>query len=85
MQMINRTGAWKRAAAALLLGILVAGCALAGAQTKNPAMNAGTKQSRKMEKKQAKAQKKYQKAQRKAQRKMIKNDRKNTHDPYRPK
>lgn len=82
MQMINRTGVWKRAASVLCLGILVA---LAGAQTKNPAMNAGTKQSRKMEKKQAKAQKKYQKAQRKAQRKMIKNDRKNTHDPYRPK
>jgi hypothetical protein len=68
----------------VLIALLSCGANL-GAQTRNPAINAGTKQSRKMEKQQAKAMKKYQKAQRKAQKKMIKTDRKNTHDPYRPK
>jgi len=70
---------------ALVICALLVGCTFSAAQTKNPAMNAGTKQSRKMERNQQKAMKKYMKAQKKAQRKMEKLDRKNTHDPYRPK
>jgi ABC-type uncharacterized transport system auxiliary subunit len=83
--MIARRHFAKGMAWALMVCAFLAGCALSAAQTKNPAMNAGTKQSRKMEKKQQKAMKKYMKAQKKAQRKMVKKDRKNTHDPYRPK
>ena len=74
----------KRIAAAVLLWVGL-GCCVAGAQTHNAATDAGTRASRKMEKKQQKAMKKYMKAQKKAQRKMEKLDRKNTHDPYRPK
>jgi ABC-type uncharacterized transport system auxiliary subunit len=85
MPMIERKHFGKSMAWALVICALLAGCAFSTAQTKNPAMNAGTKQSRKMEKQQQKAMKKYMKAQKKAQRKMEKLDRKNTHDPYRPK
>jgi Skp family chaperone for outer membrane proteins len=84
MPMIN-LHIWKRIALAMLLGAVVGSCAIVDAQTRNPAINAGTKQSHKMEKQQAKAMKKYQKAQRKSQRKMEKYDHKHTHDPYRPK
>lgn len=74
----------KRIAAVVLISLCL-GCCAAGAQTRNAATDAGTRASRKMEKKQQKAMKKYMKAQKKAQRKMEKLDRKNTHDPYRPK
>lgn len=85
MPMMNRLYIWKRRMVLAVLLVLVSSCVFASGQTRNPAINAGNKQSRKMEKQQAKAMKKYQKAQRKAQKKMIKTDRKNTHDPYRPK
>jgi hypothetical protein len=73
----------KRLATPFLLAAFCASfCIAAGAQ-RTPTMPQ-PRESRKADAKQRKAMKKYQKAQRKAQQKMIKTDRKNTHDPYRP-
>jgi hypothetical protein len=66
----------------LLATFCVSFCVGAGAQ-RTPTVRQ-PRASAKADAKQRKAMKKYQKAQRKAQQKMIKKDRKNTHDPNRP-